>query len=296
MSDTSTTGGNALALSRLYLEMGQPQQALEALGRVSTDQIEEPFFWLLQAQAYYDMDRLESAKQAVRQGLNRAPEHPFLLLLLTNCESKLGNLAAAERAILAALHRDPEDPTLLCRYALLLAKGDQLDKAEALVARASQYAPEDASIRSAEALLAYLRGDDRRAMDASLEALEKDPESIYHRQMLGGLLMEQGQVQVADRYLRAAARSDPGRRGVVEAARVSRQYAHWLLWPLRPLYRWGAARVWIVCVGSLFILDFIGLSQIAGPLTIAWIGYCVYSWVVPPLVKWWLKRRYGAFR
>jgi predicted Zn-dependent protease len=296
MSEWSPTVRNPIFTAMMFMEMGQPQRALDVLQHPPTEHLEDSTFWLVRAQAYYDLGEWSQARKTAHQGLALAPQNPHLLLLLANLEAKAGDLPAAEQAILSALNQQPEHPTLLCRYALLVAEDGQLDKAERLLARAAQQSPEDPSVRRTTAALAYLRGDDKQAMQANLETLRDNPEDVVSRHALGAMLLEKGYVKAADRHLKAAARLDPGEQDVVAAARISQPYAHWLLWPLRPAYRLGSAKTWLLWVGTYVLLTVLGLHQIARPLAILWILYCVYSWVVPPLIKWWYKRRYGALQ
>lgn len=296
MSVESSHTDKKLSVALLYLDTDKPQRALEVLENPSTDQIEKPIFWRIRGQAHYDLGQLSQARDAIAKGLARAPEDPSLLYLLSLCEEKKGDVAAAEQAILAALRQQPENASFLCRYALLLAEGNQMAKAERLLQRAKEYEPESPSVLRTESVLAYLSGDDQRAVRLSQESLQEDPESPISRHLLGALLIEQGQVHAANRHLKAAARLDPSDSDVVDAARTSKLANHWLLWPMRPIYRWGSARIWLVSVGTMLVLAQLGLTRAATIFGLIYITFAIYSWVVPPLLKWWWNRQYGNFK
>jgi hypothetical protein len=57
--------------------------------------------------------------------------------------------------------------------------------------------------------------------------------------------------------------------------------------PLWPLQKWGwgaSAAMWL---GGVVLIR--GLARtapdIATPVAFVWLGYCVYSWVWPPLIR-----------
>jgi len=292
--EETVAADSAMTLARHYLEIDRPQQALDALRSPGSDLLDDPWFWLLRGWAYYDLDQRTLAMQAIQKGLAVAPEHPNLLFLLAMCEERGGNLVAAEHAILRALRQQPENSYMLCTYARILAQGDQFPKAERLLDRARQQDPDEPEVQRTAALLSYLRGDDRRAAQISLESLRDDPDDVRSRHALGAALLRQGRVTAANRHLKAAARLQPEQKAIAGSARVSRVAAHWLLLPLRPLYRIGTVGVWFGAIAIYFLLTAAGLGIIAKWFALAYLVLCVYSWVVPPILKWWYRRRYGG--
>lgn len=295
MTEETVAADRIMTLARHYLEIDRPQQALDTLQAPAPGLLDDPWFWLLRGWAYYDLDQRSAALQAIRKGLAIAPEHPNLLFLLSLCEERDGNLVAAEHAILRALRQQPENSHMLCFYARILARGDHLPKAERVLDRARQQDPDEPEVQRTAALLSYLRGDDRRAAEISLESLRDDPDDVRSRHALGAALLRQGHVTEASRHLKEAARLEPKQEAFVSAARVGRLASHWLLLPLRPLYRIGTVGVWFGAMAIFFLLKVAGLNTIAGWFAIAYLILCVYSWVVPPILKWWYRRRYGGF-
>ncbi|MEW5986407.1 MAG: tetratricopeptide repeat protein [Chloroflexota bacterium] len=285
-----------LTLALHFVETGQPQRALTHLDRANADQTDNPFFWYVRGQALYDLEEFDSAIQAVHKGLTLAPEAIFLLYQLCNCQSRQGNLAAAERTLLKALQQAPEDPELLCRYAILVSEGGQLDKAEQLVEEAARFDPEHPAIARTQATLAYLTGHDRQAAEASRRTLLSNPDDIYGQYMLGVSLAAEGRVGDADVYLRTAARLDPLNEAITSTTRHSRLIAHWLLWPLRPVQRFGPMKIWLAAIVVIFGLWELGFAKLTTTLATVYLVYCVYSWVAPPLLKWWLQRQRPGYR
>ncbi|HET6480576.1 MAG TPA: hypothetical protein VFG35_11125 [Actinoplanes sp.] len=60
--------------------------------------------------------------------------------------------------------------------------------------------------------------------------------------------------------------------------------------PLRPILRLGAVKTWLIAVTLILSLRAIGLPVLGGLLGFVWLALCVYSWVVPPLVRRWVRR------
>lgn len=290
------TGGANLDLALHYLELGRPEQSLSALQRADEDQLENPFYWYLRGQALYDQALFEEAAESTRKGLALAPEAVYLLYLLCNIEAEQKNLVAAEEAILKALHQKPDDPQLLCRYAILIAQGGQLDKAERLLVRARQTDPEHPAAIRTEMILSYLRGSDKEVVRSGEAALSSDPEDAYMHYLVGQALAEQGHVKETERFLSGAARLEPGDRELTDAALNARFLAHWLMIPLRPVERFGPGTVWLAAVGIMVALFLWGFKRPAFIFSIFYIIFAAYTWVVPPLLRRWMKRKYRRFK
>lgn len=285
-----------LFAARHYLGVGQPMKALRLLNEADSETVDLPYFWLLRGQAYFDLEQYFNALQAVEKGLAIEPEHIPLLYLLCDCQAKRDNLAAAEKAILAALKQAPDDPQLLCRYALLVSRAGQLEKAEKLIAKAAALDPEHPAVDRSRVILAYLKGDDRQTAELSKDMLQKEPEDILGHYLLGSAHAGRGQVVAADRSFGKAVRLNPGQKELARSARATRTYAHWLLLPLRPLYRFGTVPVWLFAIVTILVLRALGLEQAVIVFSIIYFVFVVYSWVVPPLLKRWLQRNYHSFK
>lgn len=280
-----------LAAAARYLEIGQPERTLELLAGSAGDGLEGEVFWLLRSQALYELDRYAEASEAARAGLARSPDSSGMLYLLSNAEAERGNLAGAEEALLAALRIAPDSAEYLARYGVLVARGGQFDKAERLLQRAAALEPDSADVARARAICAFLRGDDRAMARESKAYLASRPDDQYAHYLVGQALLQRRDLGGADRHLRAAARINPSNHEIVAEARDVVWRTHPLLWPLRPFVRLGTLKVWLGFVASVLALQALGLSAVAGVLAILYVLMCVYSWVVPPLLRRWLRWR-----
>jgi len=282
-----------LALADHYLDVGRPARALEVLEGVGSDELEHAWYWELRAQALVDLERFGDAAEAARSGLELDGESITLLDALCIAEWKLGNLDRAESAILTALRLEPEIPSLLCRYAHLLADGRELAKAQRVLAKAERLAPDAPEVIRCRMVLAYMRGDDREAKRQSERLLAVvDPEDPAGHAMLGAQHAFRGSLGRASRHYDTAARYDLADHELADLAREGRIEAHWLFWPIRPIERFGPAVVWVAAVGTFALLGALELYTLLTVVAVAYVALCIYSWVVPPLARRWLGRRY----
>jgi Flp pilus assembly protein TadD len=100
-----------MLLARHYLDVERPQAALDALGRVPGDELEDPEYWVIRAHALLQLERSEESVEAARSGLAIDPEDIELLTVLALAEGQQGRYGEAHAALdtgekpLAAAHR-----------------------------------------------------------------------------------------------------------------------------------------------------------------------------------------------
>lgn len=280
-----------LRLARHYLDVDRPERALELLERLEDVDLEDPAPWLLRGRALYGLGRFDDAARAAGEGLARDPELPPLLYLRCDCEERRGDLAAAERAILECLRLDPENPYALCRYALLVARAGQVDKAARLVDEASRIDPEHEGVRRCRMIVAYLQGRDEEAAQHGRGLLTANPDDAFVHHMLGHAMFQQGQVGDGSRHLVHAARLEPDDSDLVDAAREARVASHWLLLPLWPIQRYGQVTLWLLASAAILGLYLAGSPLAALAFSLGYLTYCVYTWIMPPLVTRWTRWR-----
>jgi tetratricopeptide (TPR) repeat protein len=281
---------STLTLAEHYLSIKQPQKVLETLSKPDLD-LDSVHPWRIRAQALYELDRYPEALDSVEKALAIEPENIQLLYLLSKIQADLKHLAAAETAILTALHLSPENPVLLSRYAIILGQGGQLNKAQKVVAEAARIAPDEITVKNAQTILAYLRGDTKAVQNYSEAILKDNPDNFFGHYMLGQSYSEKRQTVAADKHFRNAAALAPNISAITDATRDNRFYNHPLMWPLYPIRRFGRIPFWIGSIAIIFGLNALGLQVLAGMYIFLYLLLVVYSWTVPRLLRWYLKRR-----
>jgi tetratricopeptide (TPR) repeat protein len=159
------------------------------------------------------------------------------------------------------------------------------------VEEASRIAPDLNMVLKTRAQLAYLRGDHKAATVDGQRLLGLTPEDVEAHYLVGHMLAREGDYQAAARHLHTAARHEPDNEEYVSSARWGRYGAHPLLLPLWPVRRFGQVRVWLGSLAIIVLAGALGMETLAGILLIVYLFYCIYTWVVPPLIQSWLKVR-----
>lgn len=284
----------AIQRAHSLLAVGRPEEALRELATLpAAESISGPAFFLRCA-AHLQLERWAEAAEAARHGLAAGGPHPGLLRMLAEAERELGNLETAERAVLDGLALDPHDVDLLCSYARLCLSVGQLDKAGKLVERALAQEPHAPGVYATRVHLAYARGDDRAAQKIAREFVAHYPENAAAHALLGGMSAMRGQVKAADSGMRQAVAADPMTVSYAEAAMETKIARHPLMLPVRPFVRFGPIKTWIAAIAIIYGLRMLRMPVLSFVFAMGWIGLCVYSWVVPPLVRRWMTRRWRA--
>jgi tetratricopeptide (TPR) repeat protein len=286
------TASPVLARARSLLLAHRPQDALTELAALPAGDAIGAAASALRGFALIQLERYPEAAAAARAGLQAGGPDPDLLRMLGRAEMEMGNLAVAERALLDGLAIAPQDPDLLCAYARLCLADGQIDKAAKLVDRAAAVEPGSAVVFGTRVQVAFARGDDRAAQRISREYVAAYPEDPVAHALLGSTSAMRGQVGAAYAGMRQAAASAPGEQAYAESALEMRIAKHPLLAPVRPILRFGPLKTWVAAIVVIYGLRALGLPALAAVAAGVWLLLCVYSWVVPPLVRRWMRRRW----
>jgi tetratricopeptide (TPR) repeat protein len=281
-----------LARARALLLAHRPEEALAELAALPAgDAISAPAAHL-RGWALLWLSRYPEAAETARAGLEAGGPDPGLLQMLGRAEQEMGRLEVAERALLDGLALAPQDPDLLCAYARLCLAAGQMDKAARLVDLAAAQAPDAAVVYSTRAQVAFARGDDREAQRISREYVAAYPEDPAAHALLGTASAARGQVGEAYSGMRQAAAAAPGEQILAESALEMRIAQHPLLAPVRPIMRFGPLKTWVAAIVVIYGLRALGLPALAAVAAALWLLLCVYSWIVPPLVRRWMRRHW----
>lgn len=287
-----TAPSPVLLRAQAMLQAGRPQEALSTLATLPAADVMVPVAAKLRCAALAQLDRWAEAGDAARAGLAANGPDPDLLYWLGRAEQHAGNAETAERVLLDGLALAPHDVDLLCAYADLCAGEGQVEKAAKLVALAAAEDPHAPMVYATRVKVAYARGDDREAERISREFVAAYPANPVANALLGGVSAARGQVGAAYAGFRRAVAEDPTEQAYAESALEMRAAGHPLMLPLRPILRFGALKVWLAAIVLIFGLRLLHVPQLSFVVAVAWVAYCVYSWVVPPLVRWWVRRRW----
>jgi tetratricopeptide (TPR) repeat protein len=283
-----------LQMAGHWLQIGHPERTLDELQGLWGDAAVDYRAFLFRGAALHALDRNTEAIAVLRDGLSRHGLSVPFLHLLGSALRVDGQLQEAEAAYLQGLSLDPNEADLLLGYALVCLAAGQTEKASALVERAATFAPESAAVSSARAQVAFAQGNHKEMRRHSQEALSADPENPGAQALHGTASMLTGDSRTGYRSLASAAASNPADDDLRGAAREAKLMNHPLLRPLRPFQRFNPLVVWIGAVAIIYGLRFAGLRPLSILFAIGWFGFCIYSWVAPPLVRRMINRKWGA--
>jgi tetratricopeptide (TPR) repeat protein len=282
-----------LALARHYADIDHHQAALDALQRAPAEDLEDPEYWLIRAEALRGLERYADAVESARRGLAIDPEDIALLDALALGELDQDHFDAAEKALTAALELEPDLPILWGHLALTLARAGKVNGAFRMVGKAMELAPDDVGVLRVRAQVAFL-AEDPTAAEYVADLLERAPEDQTAHVLNGLLIARRKDYVPAARALAEAARLDPSSRDVAHVARETGILAHPLLAPVRPIWRIGRWRAWFIFLALSFVLAGTGHPTLRYVLIGIWVSIAALSWTVPPILRWRAKRRFGG--
>ncbi len=236
----------------------------------------------------YASDRQAQAMQDVKNLLARAPEHfgggKLHALLLEQAEQ----FAEAERVWIELLRRRPQDADCFAGYGKLMLKTLHLEKAQRLAQEGLRQSPEHADCLYLAAMIDLIRNRGGTRSEHLQRMLREHPEQARSAIALAVALSDAGNDRGALRVAQELLRQQPDSPHLLKFVRALKARTHWSMLPLYPILRWG----WTAAI-AITLLGIIGLrlAQQALPPSVVtilsglWLGYVVYSWIWPRLLR-----------
>jgi tetratricopeptide (TPR) repeat protein len=238
----------------------------------------------------YAEDRNKDALAGVADVLQQDPQHYGARRLLALLLADEGDLTGAEGEWITLLRDYPEDADAYSGYAELMLRALEVDKARQLAAEGLRQEPDHEACLYVLALTQIILGEPKDATGgpAALQRLlQEHPERRRTSIALVAALADRGNNRAALRLAQEMLRSSPDSPELVELVRDLRHSTHWSLVPLYPVQRWGwggSIAIWVVAVALLQLAGRTD-SPWATPLAFVWLGYVIYSWTWPPILK-----------
>jgi tetratricopeptide (TPR) repeat protein len=276
------------------IEIGRYAEARRLVERVLRETPADPDAHFYAARIARALDDELNARAHVEQALAADPTHFGARVVLYQVLCDAREHAEAEAVIQALIREDPEEPELFALYARLMLKTLHVDKAGRLADEALRLDPSNALARMQSVLVSIVRGERARTEDQLAELIKDDPEGTAAAATLFVALVEQRRHREALALGQQLLRAHPDNAHFVDALVELRAVTHWLMWPAYPLVRWGwggSAFLWAGALVLFGVLRASGAGPIAGTLALAYIAYCVYTWVAPSLVRRWVAAR-----
>jgi tetratricopeptide (TPR) repeat protein len=293
---------NALLSARDYtvqvdglIERGRYAQARMLIGEALSHYPQDSGLLFASARIDYDSGAADDARSTLQEILARDPDDYLARSLMVNVLQDAGDLPGAELLLIDLLREYPEAAFQYARYALLMYRTLHIDKAKALAREAYRLDPNN-ELALTTCLIGDIIDGRRGAEQAGLaRLLQGHPESENTARMLITHLLARGRYRAAKRIAVELLKLYPNSREILALVVQLDALSHWSMLPLWPFNRWGAIGSVAFYVITLVVLN---LVRSQAPLfssvaTYTVIGYCLYSWIYPPLLTRWLKRRAG---
>jgi Flp pilus assembly protein TadD len=293
------------------LAVGQNRRARETAASLVAQSPSDPSAHLVLSQVHAVLGDLDAAQAAADEVVRLAPDddrgHAQRGLVLF----RRGRFAEAERALREALALDPADAsTHLLRARLLAACGRNVPALDA-VGEALRLEPGEPEAHQLRALL-LLRTHPRQwrvSEGTALRAVQLDPDDAVGHAVLGSVYLRSGRLREAEERFRSALTLDPGSglalRGLAECVMArSVLYRPFLSFSLF-MERGGTGVQLAVIVGLWALVNAAlpllragrpPLPSAAGPLQVAYLAFCAYTWFATPVTRFILARQYPWLR
>lgn len=234
----------------------------------------------------------QSARHTLEQVISRQPDHFSARATLLTVLVAGGELVPAEQLALALLREHPQSAWLYAVYGRVMLQALHFAKARALAQEALRLDPdEDEALR----LLALCDVVERRrgADSAALQRLlAQNPDDRQTLGLVVTALIHDGQHRAALHGARELLRADPNDAHWLAVVKALTVDTHWSLKPLWPMQRFGWGGSIALWLGGVVAVRALAQADSAAASMLSWVilGYVVYSWIWPPLLKRWLLR------
>lgn len=281
----------ALQGADFLLGQRRTRAARELLAPLIEENPDSPEVHLRLARAAIIDENNDLAREHLDLVLARAPNDEIARWLLAHVEYEEKNYPQAEALIIELIRENPRDAEYLAFYARLLLVTLHLDKARRLATEAIRIDPTSHDALVVSGLISVVDGRATDTDETIRELIESDPEGEQVLRLLFFVLSERKLHREALRVGQRLLQLNPGDGAVIEALVEMRYLSHWTTLPLYPLIRWGwsgSAALWL---GFLLVMATMKGHPLAGPISLFYLFYVLYSWLYPPLLKRYLTRR-----
>lgn len=275
------------------LDVERPADARRVLAPALLRHPDDADLLVLAARVEDDAEDKVEARRLIGEALRREPDHFGGRIYHYRHLAADQRHAEAEEVILGLLREAPASAPLIALYAQLMLETMHLEKARALVDEALRLDPEEGLAQVLDVLLAVVHDHSAAARDRLMQMVAQRPDARHVAYVAITVLADRHDDRAALELARALVKGSPNDQAAIDIAVELRARTHPLSWPIWPMQRfgwYGSAAIWVVGVGGLQLARQLAPS-IVGPLLVAFLGWVIYSWTVPPLLRQHLKKR-----
>ncbi|MEL6447580.1 MAG: hypothetical protein AAFQ62_06545 [Pseudomonadota bacterium] len=235
-------------------------------------------------------DELDTALELAARVLQQAPSSYSARYVQAQVFHERDDYGAAEQTLLAMLEDYPESADLYASYAQVMLDSYMIEKAERLAAEALRINPQHEGALNVHTLCGFILKPDAEQKRRLSMLMREHPNQVGTTLRIVQMLIDRGKAREAKAIAAELALSHPDDAGIVNLASQLRVDGHWSMIPLWPMQKWGwggAIAIWFLAV-TLFrstVLDGTPFEAYKGAIAGVFLGYVIYSWVWPPLLR-----------
>jgi tetratricopeptide (TPR) repeat protein len=289
---SNDTPQEVLAQVATLLERRRTRQARALLAPALQAYPAHPGLLLQSAWVDYLERDYDAALQGTHEVLAQKPEDAQGRLLLFLLFVAKKRYVEAEPIIIALLRDFPEGAAYYGHYADLMLKTLHFAKARRLAQEGLKYDADDTDSLFALTVCDFI--EQKTASSPALQQLiVKQPQSSDTLQLIVVALVQRGDMAEARRIAGQLVAAHPNNAHLVALAHELSIHSHWSMLPLWPLNKWGAKASVAIWVASVIGINALRKVDTNAAVTFAFImlGYTLYSWVWPPLLKRLMARK-----
>jgi tetratricopeptide (TPR) repeat protein len=278
------------------IELGRFREAEQQLAIAFQEDPDQADLKLLAAKLQYVKKDFRQALDIVQNCLAESPHDEDALTLRFRIQESMELYAEAEQDIITLLQQYPQKGSYWASYALLLLKTGHTEKAFRLAEEAMRLDPEDSHCALVYCIVHLVQGSGKK-IEAELEQLvRKNPDYEPTLYLVINKLAQSHKTKEAFALARHMVRLNPGDEDVVKQAKDLALHNHWSMKPFWIFNRFGwlgSAGLWLAFVVIIGMLEKSEAKNSSAILFISmgYVGFCVASWVWPPLLKKWIHHK-----
>jgi tetratricopeptide (TPR) repeat protein len=287
--------------ARAQIGHGNLAAAIESLRQALSLDPDYASAHALLALCLHDERRLHAAEHEARLAIGLDPDSAVAHYAAAIVALAQRDFARAEEHFGRAIALQPEHTHSLLGLARLYQLWNRPQEALPLLEKARELAPDDADTWAALADYYKSQRDFDRAERFAREGLKLNPENTDALLAMGEVLLQRGDTAGAREHALLVLRHNANHEGgihLLSAVKAHESPVLGLWWRFNAFFGGGSIMRRVVMllgiylayrVGVLVVGD-LGYPGLQGVLALAWIGFCIYTWVGPALFQKQLKR------
>ena len=287
-------GDHRFERAKLYIDMGQTNQAVDLLAELLGDDPNEPIYHAVLASCLLDQKRLAGAEYELDVAQSLDPTLAVVYVVRSRLLLFQRKFDDALESCEQALQLNPEYVDALLVHSQLLRITEQRKPAFAQLQRAAALDPEDLDVVIAFGDYYNAYGDHQKALERAQEAMRINAGSADANVLMGETLLALGESAEADAHARYAVSQNPNNADALRLlvnVRMRENFFIGLWWRINSwATRLNSTSLGFVLIAAYVIFQLtsqitydLGYETASRFLDFGWLALVLYSWLGIPI-------------